>query len=219
MSFGILPSGFNKKTISEIESSILDRLREFFGNDIDLTGMNPVVKFSESVSEEIANVWEMMEATYNAIFPIGATGILADLHANMRGSSRKPAIAATGEVTFSKSSSESVSIPSGTIIDNGLTGDSRVQYTTDESETLIAIFSIVRASVGLVDDFSGQSSTSLIYNVQNIVWISDSPSGSSPYESGTDYVAYTPGDDRITWITGHGPVANTAYYVKQARDQ
>jgi len=214
MSYGILPTGFNKKTISEIETSILNRLREFFGNDIDLTGMNPVVKFSESISEEIANVWEMLEATYNAIFPVGATGILADLHANMRGGSRKPAITANGEVTFVKASSETVVIPSGTIVDNGLSGASLVQYTVDDSVSMLSTAILSRGSAGLTDYFVGQSSTERIFDAKSIVWISDSPNGSPAYVSGTDYVAYVSGDDAITWITGHGPTAGSYYYVK-----
>jgi len=214
MSYGIIPSGFARKSEQDILNSIIARQQAFFGGDINLTGLtNPITKFDEAIATELGELWESLEEVYNAIWPMKATGKLSDLQINLRGGSRRQATAGSGYVTFEKATTNSVTITSGTLVDNNLTGSSLIQYAADETQILPSVLAFERG-VGLTDYLSSQPECNLFLEAQGLAWVSLSPSGSSPYVSGVDYVAYVAGDDKIVWITGHGPAAKTTYYVQ-----
>lgn len=213
--YGITDAGFVRKPDSQIRQDKIDRLREMFGEDFDITGMNPIIKIAEVEVDDIAELWDLAEDIYNAKDLPNAVGIDVDKSLNNIGLTRKDAVAAYTTITFVKTNATSITVPSGTLVDNGLTGDSLVTYETDEFKTLPEVVRFYRGTVGNTDLLSSQDNASHLFDAQDVAWVAANPDGTGPYTEGVDFVAYVAGADAITWgIGGVEPVAGTYYYVK-----
>lgn len=69
MTFGLTPSGFNRKRLVDIVTDIETALKLVFGENIDLNAESGFGQFVGIMSEEIANEWESQENIYNSEYP------------------------------------------------------------------------------------------------------------------------------------------------------
>lgn len=105
---------FNKRTYREIVEATLEELTD--NSQITDTNIGSVSRtLIESVAREISNLYDQMEAAYDAGFIETAHGKSLDMVVGILGLERKSAQYATGTVTFSRRNpSEAVTVPRGT---------------------------------------------------------------------------------------------------------
>jgi len=215
MSYGIGSNGlFTIKPLATIRNDVIERLKDYFGTDVDLTGMNPIVKFTEAISEEIYQEWTLQNEVFNSQFPQFSKGLLVDLHMNLRGLWRTEQLAASGTLVFVKNVSDSVTIPSSTSIDNNKGGAYYIEYTTDEAVIMSEVIQFTRGG-GSTDLLSYQQDADKFFDAIGIDWVAEQANGNNPYTEGVDFVTYVSGDDAIEWgIGGTEPSEGDVYYVK-----
>jgi len=211
--FGVTETGFNPKTPQTIRQEVLDYLKDFFGSDINTTDMEPIVKFTEAIAEQIGFIWQEIDANYANMFPQTASIPFIIKHANMRDLQRKEASKATTPLTFSKSNNQDVNVPAGTVVDNGSSGTELIEFETNDGILMPGVFTFVRSAVpGGTDYISGQPGSESFFNMQTVDWVAANPDGSSPYTLGADYNVAV---DGIDWSPGGAePIAANFYYVK-----
>lgn len=135
--YGVTPTGFVVKDQAAILASIETRIREVYGDDVDLTETTLAGQILQSVAYELALYWQSLEAVYYAGYlnTTAASGL--DAIAVIQGITRKPATVSTGTVRFSRSAISTISydIPVGTRVSNA---DGSVVYETTAADTLDA---------------------------------------------------------------------------------
>lgn len=72
MAFGVTPSGFTRKTFEDIKTSTFAFLREKISKVLDLSERDPLGNATTVLNDEIAAMWEHIEAAYNAYDPDNA---------------------------------------------------------------------------------------------------------------------------------------------------
>jgi uncharacterized phage protein gp47/JayE len=72
--FGITSDGFTLKPLDTILSDMMDRARQTFDVDVDLTPTSPLRKILEVTSAEHAEIWKFAEDLYYANFASAAIG-------------------------------------------------------------------------------------------------------------------------------------------------
>ena len=97
--FGVTEEGFNIKGLDVILSESMDRAREMFGANLDLTATSPLRKILEATAAEDAELWKRMEDLYYSNFISTALGDNLDLLGEDMGLRRRQ-LFAEGEVTF-----------------------------------------------------------------------------------------------------------------------
>jgi uncharacterized phage protein gp47/JayE len=75
MSYGLTDQGFVRKTLLDVVSDLEAALRSAFGNNIKLDTKSVFGKLVGAFSQPLADVWELAEAVYNAMYPTTATTI------------------------------------------------------------------------------------------------------------------------------------------------
>jgi uncharacterized phage protein gp47/JayE len=96
---GLLETGFNRKTYSEILEDMEARARSLFGEDINLSERSPLGLWLRTTAWEKALLWEALENSYLNAFVINANGIALDNIVSNKGMGRRPATKAKGTVT------------------------------------------------------------------------------------------------------------------------
>lgn len=117
-SFGVTPDGFVLKTFEVIVSEAMDRAREMFGPDVDLSSTSPLRKILEVTASEDAGLWRRVEDLYYAGFLSSAIGDDLDLLGDDVGVPRQFLLAA-GEVTITVNNPQdgrSYLLPEGTVL-------------------------------------------------------------------------------------------------------
>ena len=71
--YGLTDSGFVRKTLSVIVDDIETRMRDAFGQNIKLDTKSVFGKLVGVFSQPLADIWELAEAVYNAMYPSSAT--------------------------------------------------------------------------------------------------------------------------------------------------
>ncbi|SRR5579883_597375 len=127
--YGVTQDGFTIKGIDVILSESLDRARQVFGDDIDLTPTSPLRKILEMTAQEDAALWQRMEDLYYSNFISTAIGNNLDLLGKDLGLTRRP-LFATGTVTLKINNpvpGRQYTFPTGTIL---VTADPTLTFGT-----------------------------------------------------------------------------------------
>ena len=213
--YGMLYQGFKPKGLSTIKNENLGFFKEFFGNDVDRTPMNPLVKIDDVFSRGLERVWLEESNHFDSRQIQFAQGRFLDDLALMMNLERKAEQSATTRLTFYKSSAANVIVPQGTIIDN----NSEVflkEYSIDERVELPFVFILLKGASGSTEVINSYPGFTDFFDIEDIQWVSDSIDGSNPYVGGgTDYT-WNLGNQTIAWTGGGQPEPTTGnvYYVK-----
>lgn len=97
--YGITQDGFTIKGIDVIIGESMDRARQVFGDNVDLTATSPLRKILEMAALEDANLWKTMDDLYYSNFISTAIGNNLDLLGEDLGQPRQP-LFAQGNVTI-----------------------------------------------------------------------------------------------------------------------
>ena len=137
MSYGVTDAGFVVKPYSAITSSIEARVREVYGDDIDLSDTTLAGQLLQSMAYELAEYWQVLESVYDAGYLNTSRKTNLDAIAVVQGVVRKPATNAKGTVRFSRTTVSEISftIPAGSRIANA---DGSPVYQTTEEGILVA---------------------------------------------------------------------------------
>jgi hypothetical protein len=86
--YGVTNAGFARKPQSAILASLQAGTQGILGNDIDVSDASPLGQWLGIIAEEIAEVWELEEADYNATNRGDAEGALLDNIGDLTGTER-----------------------------------------------------------------------------------------------------------------------------------
>lgn len=101
MSYGITENGFVKKTFAEIAAETTAELRAALGSNIQLDDVDPLGQIKGVLDERESLLWELGEATYNAVANIdSAEGVALDNAVAFNGISRLAATNGTAVITI-----------------------------------------------------------------------------------------------------------------------
>lgn len=113
--FGLTEKGFKRKRYADVLESMEARARNLFGENINLTERSPLGLFIRVIAWSTGLLWQLAEAVYNSAFVDTATGNNLDKVALYIGLARRPAVRATGEVTFT--GDDTTVIPAGLLVE------------------------------------------------------------------------------------------------------
>ncbi len=74
MPFGLLATGFNPKTLTDIKGELETSFKNAFGTSIDLSPAGPFGELIGIVAAQLAELWDIGQALYSADDPDGAIG-------------------------------------------------------------------------------------------------------------------------------------------------
>lgn len=218
--YGMLRQGFRAKNLAKIVQENRVLLKEYFGADVDVSGMNPLVKFDEVESRGVERAWVELGNLFNSGNIKDAEGQFLDDLALSMGKERKLAANATTRITVLKTSgSADITIPAGFRVDNQSTSSLK-EFEVDDDTLLPGVFVIKKGVAGGIDSINGYPGYTDFFNIltTGVEWVSPNKDGSTPWTGGAvDYVlvvagAYTTG---INWAAaGLEPAVNSIYYVK-----
>jgi uncharacterized phage protein gp47/JayE len=118
LDFGVTADGFAVKGLDVILSEAMDRARELFGDDLDLSATSPVRKLLEVTASEDAALWRRLEDLYYKRFLPSAVGDDLDLLGDDVGVPR-PFLFARGDVTITVNNPQPgrvYALPEGTVL-------------------------------------------------------------------------------------------------------
>ncbi len=179
MAFGVTAIGFVKKTLQDITTDKEASARSLFGSDVDLTPTSPLKKFIDITSLEEVRLWEMSETLYDSAYLLFSSGQNLDRVVEIIGVDRKPAVKATGSVTFS--GTDGTDIPQGTRVAT-VEG---VEFVTDALGT-IAAGSVSIAVTANVAGISGNVAANTVTQSLDIIFGVTSVNNPAAMSNGVD---------------------------------
>jgi uncharacterized phage protein gp47/JayE len=215
--YGLLEQGFRAKDLSTLIQENIGYFKELFGQDVDSTPMNPLVKVNEVFCRQLEREWVDLGNQFDSQQIQFATGrFLRDLGIQM-GLPQKDAEKASSRLTFYKTSTNVVVVPQGTVVDNNSDVFLK-EFEVDERIELPAIFIVQRGgSAGGSDDINAYIGFTDFFDIESVEWVSDNIDGTSPYTLTTDYTLTVVGGfvTAIDWSPGGSePSGGAIYYVK-----
>jgi uncharacterized phage protein gp47/JayE len=133
MTFGLTPTGFNKKTLSDLTTSMDSKAKGEFGDGVKLSNRSLVGKTIGIVKGELADLWSLAESVYNAFYPGTASGEALDRAISLTGTVREGS--SNTKVTCQCVGDGGTIIQAGKIVQNPTT---RERYLLTESVTIPA---------------------------------------------------------------------------------
>jgi hypothetical protein len=85
MSYGVLPTGFSKKTLSVIREEIKDELLDTISSELDLLDTSVLGQIEGIFSDKLREMWDVAEAVYRAFYPDSASGEALDQVSSITG--------------------------------------------------------------------------------------------------------------------------------------
>lgn len=129
--FGVTLAGFNRKRLDQLLAEMDTEIKSIFGNDFNTSPESPDGQVIGVISESNANLWELLEACYNAFNPSAATGkSLSDL-VQLNSITRQAPTAST--VVLNATGTASTVVPAGSSVS---TLDSSATFITDTVLTI-----------------------------------------------------------------------------------
>ncbi len=113
MAFGISASGFQAKSIADIQADLQAALKTQFGSEINLSASSVFGQLVGLITQPIAEVWALAGAVYGASFPLTATGQSLDNIASLTGLLRLQPT--RSQVTVTATGTNGTVIPQGTV--------------------------------------------------------------------------------------------------------
>ena len=112
MAFGITTTGFNKKTLADIQAETEADLRAELGANIQLDDRDPLAQIKGILDERESILWDALEDIYNNLANVnGASGVPLDNLVALNGITRLPATKSTVVVTVT--GTPAVTVPAG----------------------------------------------------------------------------------------------------------
>lgn len=100
MPYGIVATGWNSKPLQTIKAELEAAERAVFGNQIDTSATSVLGELNALISDRLAELWQLGQASYTGVFPDGASGLALDLLCAITGVARKPATYTEVQVTL-----------------------------------------------------------------------------------------------------------------------
>jgi len=120
MTFGVLPTGFERKRLPDILEDLNAQLQQVFGSNINVSPESPEGQINGLLAESYANLWELIEFSYNAFDPSSATGETLSSLVTLNGITRLGETATRVELTLTGAGG--TLIPQGSIVSSQSTG-------------------------------------------------------------------------------------------------
>lgn len=171
MTFGIVESGFNKKSLEEILDELDTTLRNVLGPYINLLPTSVIGQLKFTYGEREANIWDVLEAVYNSQFVDSSTGVSFDNSLSFIGMQRKGATYSTVvlriygdkgtaidpafKARIPTNAQASFSTTEPVVIGDGINAEQRVLFSAEPD---FGNWSLV---------YEGQSTSTLAYNASN----------------------------------------------------
>jgi uncharacterized phage protein gp47/JayE len=116
MTHGITPTGFNRKTASEIKNELDQDYKTAYGQTFDTSNDSNIGIENSIWSERISQLWELAEAVYYSPFVQFAQGVSLDNSVSYLGITRLEAKKSKVTLTLSTTGSTAITVPSGSIV-------------------------------------------------------------------------------------------------------
>ena len=124
-SFGVLDTGFAKKTLEDVLDEIEDDQLTTIRPDLNQLPSSVLGQLNGIFGDKLRELWDLAEAVYSAAYPDSASGAALDGIAAITGATRLPASRSTVELTVNLNAG--LTLPTGRIISSPATG---VQFRT-----------------------------------------------------------------------------------------
>lgn len=131
MSFGIITTGFNPKTLDDIKADLEAAFRSELGATVDLSSEGPLGQIIGVMAERYAELWELGQSAYAAATPDGAVGAALEAVAAITGTLRAPATNST--VTLTATGTPGTVVAAGKVATVVTVG---TRFVTTESGTI-----------------------------------------------------------------------------------
>jgi uncharacterized phage protein gp47/JayE len=155
MSFGLLPTGFVAKTLSDIQTELETTFREQLGENINLNPEESVLGVLVGIlAEREALLWDLAQAVYSASDPNQATGSALDAVCALTGTIRLDAAPST--VTAYCIGTNGTVLPAGRVVSVADSGQARFASTEEKTIATVSAWTISTAyAVGTLVSNSG----------------------------------------------------------------
>lgn len=100
MPYGIVPTGFNRKTLAVIQAETTAAFQAVLGANINLDPREPIGQIKGVLDEREAELWELAEFVYNGFYVLGAEGIGLDKLVRLNNVTRLQASKSSAIVTI-----------------------------------------------------------------------------------------------------------------------
>ena len=130
MTFGVVPEGFNKKTLADIKGDIEDRQRATINPLLNLSSSSVFGQNNGIFADVVRELWDVAEAVHNGINPDSNEGAMQDFVAAITGARRLPA--SSSLVSLTVNIDPAVTLLVGRLVANSVTGE---QFITLEAIT------------------------------------------------------------------------------------
>lgn len=127
MTFGVTPTGFNRKTLADIVLEYETRQRAEMDPNVDVDPDSPVGQLNGIIGNAVAEVWEAQEDTYHGFNPNEAEGDQLVNVSLLTGTSKRGAAPSTVSCTLTLEAGATV--PSGAIVSLSTRDDVRFELT------------------------------------------------------------------------------------------
>lgn len=119
MSFGVLSTGFAKKTLADILSEIETQQKADIDPNLNTLATSVIGQFNGIFADKVREIWDVLEGVYNGAYPDSASGAQLDGVAAITGATRIGAkqstvsLFVTGDVGTSLVSGRRAKVPGG----------------------------------------------------------------------------------------------------------
>jgi hypothetical protein len=125
--FGVTPTGFNRKQLTDILSDITTKQRAAFGELLDTATATELGQLNGTFASGLAECWELAEGAFHAYDPDAASDYALTSIAGLTGTVRRAAKASTVLLTLNLNAGATV--PAGSIVQHSSRPD--IRFTTD----------------------------------------------------------------------------------------
>jgi uncharacterized phage protein gp47/JayE len=217
--YGVLADEYRPKDIITMRNDGLQALVESraFGTDIATTTEETLVNFSENSLTEPARIDAQVNLAVLQKDMTTASGAqLATFSDGLGLDGRKPDSPASGYIRFDRTGKVGTTVATGIKVNNGLTGDSKVTYITQEEVEMPAVFEFTKRISDNVY-FSSAGNYPNFLRFKEIICVSDTAdraaAETADYTETTDYT-YTAYDDFIHFTGVTEPAIHAKFYIK-----
>ncbi len=139
--YGVVPTGFRRKTADETREDFQNKYKIAFGNDFDVSDDSPEGVEIGIYNELLSMNWEVLEAVYYACLPDYVQDISLDNASSASGVSRLgPKKSVVTQVELSTLGASDVIVPIGTVLKQSF---NNIEWVTTQAVTIPASGSII----------------------------------------------------------------------------
>jgi len=184
-SFGVTPEGFKQKTVQDLKTEIEDAERASFGSGVNLLATSVFGQLNGVFSNRLAELWEVANAVYRALYPDSATGEALDNVAAITGAlrlaaakSQAPSVICTGTAA--------TALAAGRVLSVVGAGD---RFVSTTAAVLAAATARAPSTPYVVGDVRSNSG-----NIYVVITAGTSSAGAGPSGTSTDII-----DGTVHW--------------------